>query len=123
MFGADELAPGEMRAVQYGAMSVVVLRDRHGRYHALRNACLHQGAPLSKGTLGPMVDGSAVGQYEPAADREVLRCPWHGYEFDVESGRCPADPARLRLRTYPVAVEDGQVVLGRDTVPGGQGKL
>jgi nitrite reductase (NADH) small subunit len=88
-----------MRSVRFGSVDVVVLRDRLGRLHALRDSCLQQGAPLSKGTLEPLADGPDVGQYENRPDRDVLRCPWHGYEFEVASGRCPAD-ARLKLRSY-----------------------
>ena len=38
---------------------------------------------------------------------EIITCPWHGIEFDIATAR--ALLPRLRVRTYPVAVEDGQV--------------
>ena len=41
---------------------------------------------------------------------EILTCPWHGLEFDLTTGRCLANP-RVRVRQYPVAVEDGLVKL------------
>jgi 3-phenylpropionate/trans-cinnamate dioxygenase ferredoxin subunit len=41
----------------------------------------------------------------------VIRCPWHGWEFDLESGRSLLEPDRYGLRTYRVTVEDGDVVL------------
>lgn len=47
------------------------------------------------------------GHYE-LSGREVLRCPWHGWEFDAESGECP-DDQRMRVKTYPVRVQDGTV--------------
>lgn len=37
-------------------------------------------------------------------------CPWHGYEFDLASGRCANDP-RLRLRRYDVIERDGEVYI------------
>ena len=36
----------------------------------------------------------------------MLRCPWHQYEYDLETGRCLADPERLRVRTYRVVEEE-----------------
>jgi nitrite reductase (NADH) small subunit len=39
---------------------------------------------------------------------EIVTCPWHGIEFDITTGKSLSSP-RLRVRTYPVAVEDGQV--------------
>jgi nitrite reductase/ring-hydroxylating ferredoxin subunit len=40
----------------------------------------------------------------------LVRCAWHGWEFEIASGRALADP-RIRARTYPVRVEDGRVVI------------
>ncbi len=43
-------------------------------------------------------------------DGEIITCPWHGLEFDITTGRCLAS-AKVRLRQYPVTIEDGQVVV------------
>src|ERR1700688_2675592 len=82
LFSVGELKPGEMRAVDLNKRSLVVVRKRDGTYVALRNRCPHQGAPLSKGKIEPLTLGSQIGRYEEAVDRDVLRCPWHGYEFE-----------------------------------------
>jgi nitrite reductase/ring-hydroxylating ferredoxin subunit len=37
-------------------------------------------------------------------------CPWHQYEFSLATGRCVTD-AKLRVRSYKVAVRDGAVVV------------
>ena len=58
-----------------------------------------------------MVVSHEVGVYQTSEDREVLLCPWHGYEFDVDTGRCPADPMRMRASSYDVFVEGGKVFL------------
>ena len=41
----------------------------------------------------------------------MLRCPWHHYEFDLNTGRCLGDPEGKRVRTYDVREVDGQIVL------------
>jgi nitrite reductase/ring-hydroxylating ferredoxin subunit len=40
----------------------------------------------------------------------VLRCPWHGWEYDISTGRNLIDPSR-KLTTYPVTVEDGDLIV------------
>lgn len=60
----------------------------------------------------PMVVGDAVGEIGYSAEY-VLICPWHGYEFKVDDGRCPADPKHVRVRAYNVYVENDVVVLER----------
>ena len=41
----------------------------------------------------------------------LIRCPWHKFEFDLETGRALHDPERFRVKVYLVALEDGLVVL------------
>jgi hypothetical protein len=40
----------------------------------------------------------------------MLRCPWHGWEFDMRNGQSYFDPARVKVRTYPVVIEDGETL-------------
>lgn len=86
----------------------VVLDPATGRLYAVRNRCPHRGAPLC---LGNFVERQAgrPGEYA-LAGRRVLRCPWHGWEFDLESGRCPDDP-RMRVAVYPVRIVAGRVLV------------
>ena len=51
----------------------------------------------------------APGRYA-GSGRTILRCPWHGWEFDVETGVCSDDPA-LRVAVYPGVVQDGRVLV------------
>ena len=107
----DELAPGEMRAVSLGRLPVVVIRLRDGSLHALVNRCLHHGAPLSRGRLAHGSRGAGgVGDYRADESVDALRCPWHGYEYDVRTGCTLFDPGR-RLRRLTVWEEDGSVLL------------
>jgi 3-phenylpropionate/trans-cinnamate dioxygenase ferredoxin subunit len=47
----------------------------------------------------------APGQYDYSQPGEMLRCPWHGWEFEVKTGQSWFDPAQTRVRRYPVTVE------------------
>jgi nitrite reductase (NADH) small subunit len=113
LFPADELTPGSMRVADLAGLAVVVIRTPSGRFHVLRDSCSHAGARLSDGALQRMVTAPDVGEYRFEGDQWVVRCPWHGYEFEVESGRCPADPRRARVRVYTVSIEEGNVVVER----------
>ena len=50
-------------------------------------------------------------EYVWGMENRILQCPWHGYEFDIETGKTIYDPDDLRVKVYPVSVEDGKVVL------------
>ena len=99
-----------MRSVLVDGIDIVVVRDMDGSVYALRNRCAHSAAVLSHGRLLQKAVGDDVDQYELAGEL-ILRCPWHGYEFDLPSGRCIADPKRTRVRAYPVSIEDGTICI------------
>jgi nitrite reductase/ring-hydroxylating ferredoxin subunit len=75
---------------------------------AVRNRCPHHGGPLCLGSVGERVTGTP-GRYE-LAGRRMLRCPWHGWEFDLETGRCLDDGA-IRVAVYPTRVVGGRVLV------------
>jgi nitrite reductase (NADH) small subunit len=92
-----------------GNREVGVLRDPiGGRLVGIRNRCPHQGGPLCLGTVRERGTGTP-GRYS-LGGRSILRCPWHGWEFDLESGLC-VDDAALRVAVYPVRVEDDRVLV------------
>jgi nitrite reductase (NADH) small subunit len=43
-------------------------------------------------------------------DNPVVCCPWHGWEYDIKTGRCVAD-ADAHLGVYDVTLENGEVVV------------
>jgi nitrite reductase (NADH) small subunit len=112
LFPVEELAPGDMRSVEIGNIRVVIIRKPDGSVRALRDRCSHMGAPLSVGWLRRAMDGDDVGQCA-YLDQYVVRCPWHYYEFNVDTGLSMADAARDRVRAYDVTVEAGRIVLER----------
>jgi len=106
---AEELAPGDMVSATLGEVPIVVVRAPDGRLHGLVDRCLHQGARLSGGRLLAGTDGDRVGEYVLREDDVVLKCPWHGYEYDVRSG-CALFDTRRRVRRVDVREEDGLIV-------------
>jgi len=79
-----------------------------GELRGVRNRCPHHGGPLCLGTVRERVVGEP-GHYAFAGS-SVLRCPWHGWEFDPVSGRC-LDDASMRVAVYPAKAVDGRVLV------------
>ena len=88
---ADELAPGEVRRVQAGEEEIALARIGD-EFYAVQGACLHLQGPLEDGRL----------------EDHVLTCPWHGWQYDLRTGKNEFDLA-IQLRTYDVRVENGEV--------------
>lgn len=109
----EELEPGQVTAVQVDGISIAVARKRDGSFRALRNICPHQSGPLSDGKCVAFLTGPDVGRYVTSEDRDVVRCPWHHYEFDVDTGHSIVDPQRYRVRSYKTWVEGDQVFVER----------
>jgi len=105
----DELRPGERMIVKVEGRSIGVF-NVDGRLYALRNTCPHQGAPLCAGTLSGTMIPSDPQRYVYGKEDRVLRCPWHGWEFDIATGVSLFDP-RKRVHSYPVTVADGILVI------------
>lgn len=105
----DALQPGERLLIELGGKKIGVFNVA-GQYYALLNYCPHQGAPLC---LGP-ITGTALptDKYEFNYGHEgaILRCAWHGWEFDVRSGEYLVN-SNTRVRTYTVEIAQNEVVI------------
>lgn len=80
-------------------------------FFAVRNKCPHRGAPLCEGTVSGTFLPSRPNDYVYGMENKVLRCPWHGWEFDLETGKSLFQPEEVRVKTYRVTVEDGEIFL------------
>jgi nitrite reductase/ring-hydroxylating ferredoxin subunit len=114
---ASELPPGGSKIVHVAGRSIGVFNIK-GSYYALRNRCPHMGAPLCLGSIQGTLEPSAPGQYLYGHEDRILRCPWHGWEFDVTTGNSVFNPNQTRVKAYDVTVEafdvsvhDGLVLL------------
>jgi len=103
---AADLPPGSRKLVEIGERAILVL-NVEGELFALSDRCPHKGGSLSHGKLTGAVTSPEPGRYAYSRRGEILRCPWHGWEFDVRTGRSWCDPRRMRLASYAVSVEPG----------------
>ena len=90
----EDVPPGTIRSVHAGDEEIA-LAHCNGGFYAVQQHCIHLRGPLGEGRL----EGC------------VLTCPWHGWQYDVHTGRNEFDLA-IQLRTYDVQVEDGEIRVG-----------
>ena len=99
-----DLPPGQRRIVTVSGKSIGVF-NVDGRYFALRNHWPHRGAPLCEGQVGDLVSAKAPYVWETQRPGEVIRCPWHGWEFDLTTGRSVCYPETIRTKSYLAEVD------------------
>ena len=80
-------------------------------FYAVHDRCPHMGASLCAGSVSGTLLAAGPHELVYGLDAQVLRCPWHGWEFDLATGRSLLEPRRVGLRTYRVTSSDGEVVL------------
>jgi nitrite reductase/ring-hydroxylating ferredoxin subunit len=104
----DELPIGERRIAAVDGLEIGVF-NLSGRLVAYRNLCPHQGAPVCQGRVGGTTLPSAPGEYVFGRHGSILHCPWHGWQFDLETGEALGH--RARLGAVEAAIEAGEVVV------------
>ena len=92
---AGELAPGTMKRIDARGRRIL-LANVDGRYCAADDTCTHEEASLSTGVL----------------NGELVKCPLHGSRFNLCTGKALEEPAQEDLRTYPVRLEGGRILIG-----------
>lgn len=100
---AADVPPGGRLIVEVAGRSIGVF-NVGGEFLAVRNRCPHQGGPLCEGVQVGALRSDGPGHYAYDRSNEIIRCPWHAWEFDLRTGASWFDPARKRVRAYEVEV-------------------
>lgn len=95
---AGELPQGTMRRVDVRGRRILLV-NVDGRVCAVDDTCTHEDASLSTGVL----------------KGELVKCPLHGSRFNVCTGKALEEPAEEDLRTYPVRLEGGHILIGLES--------
>ena len=115
---ADIPVGGRKIIVPFRGRAGIGIFNVKGKFFALRNICPHKRGPLCTGEVAgrsranapPSLTDGFVG-YE--REGEIIRCPWHAWQFDIATGECLVDPA-VRVKTYPVFVDGEDVIVAVD---------
>jgi len=102
----EELPEGGRRKVSVKGRDVALFNVR-GELFAILDRCPHAGASLCDGQLTGLMHSEGPGDYRLTREGEILRCPWHRWEFDLRTGKSCAEPNRIFVRTYAVSVAGG----------------
>jgi 3-phenylpropionate/trans-cinnamate dioxygenase ferredoxin subunit len=109
---AREIEPGGRKLVEVAGRAIVVFNIA-GEFFALANRCPHKAGELCKGKISGFISSPQPGVYEISHEGEVIRCPWHGWEFHIRTGKSWCDPRTMNARAFEVKVEKGaQLVEG-----------
>jgi 3-phenylpropionate/trans-cinnamate dioxygenase ferredoxin subunit len=90
----NDIKPGEMLQVNVNGHGILIA-NVDGRYYAADDMCTHEDASLSTGCL----------------QGEFVKCPLHGSRFNIVTGQAMEDPAEEDLKTYPVKIENEDILI------------
>ncbi|MDF2723107.1 MAG: Rieske [2Fe-2S] protein [Paenibacillus sp.] len=100
----DEFETGKVKIVEVNGRKIGIYRLLNNELHAVLNICPHQGAELCKGPIRSWVSSPKPGVFEYDKEGEIVRCPWHAWEFDILTGKLVVD-GKVRTKVYDVTVE------------------
>jgi 3-phenylpropionate/trans-cinnamate dioxygenase ferredoxin subunit len=93
--GVDDVDEEDVLGFEHEGQVIAIYRSPESTFHATDGICTHEQARLA--------DGLVVG--------EMIECPKHNGRFDYRTGAAKRAPACIDLRTYPVTVEAGRVLI------------
>ncbi|MFD1987715.1 Rieske (2Fe-2S) protein [Mesorhizobium newzealandense] len=104
-----DVAAGQPKIVTIGRMSVGIFLLDDG-YAALLNICPHRAGQLCLGPVSGTTRQTDRAEFVYERAGELIRCAWHGWEFDIRSGKCLVDE-KLKARTFPVHIDGDDIYL------------
>ena len=116
----SEIPPGTRRVVEVGGRSIGVFHVGD-RFFAIRNRCPHQGGPLCQGHILAGLEADGPGSARVSEEPLLIACPWHGWEYDLETGQSFMRGSQPGVRSYDVRLEPGRSLVadaGAKLIPG-----
>ena len=107
---AADIPPGAKKLFTIKGRPIAIF-NLEGAYYGLLNRCPHQGGSLCDGFITGLLESPTPGEYVYSRKGEILKCPWHGWEFDIRTGQSYCDPERIRTKTYAVEAKSGSSVV------------
>lgn len=110
---SSDVPEGGRVVVDFEGTEIGVFRV-DGELRAWANSCAHVNGPVCQGKIINRVierlDADKRSLGDDFADAVHIVCPWHGYEYDLLTGRHPGNP-NIRLRGFPVTEIDGEIIV------------
>lgn len=102
----EDVSEGEKIRVLAGKRALVLVQ-LDGAFYALADRCPHAGASLANGRISGIVESDGPGDYQLCRQGEMIKCPWHGWEFDIKTGQSWSDPQSTRARSFTTKTVSG----------------
>ena len=101
-----DIPPGTRKLATVNGRGIVVF-NLGGEFFALNNRCPHRGGSLHLGIQTGLIESREPGEYRYSRRGEMVKCPWHGWEFDIRTGKSWCDPEKVKARRFGVSEEKG----------------
>jgi nitrite reductase/ring-hydroxylating ferredoxin subunit len=102
----DEVPPGEHKKISVKGRDIALF-NLGGEFFALGDKCPHESGSLCAGKVVGLAESDEPGKYRLSRPGEFVKCPWHGWEFDIRTGQSYCDPIKTRVRMYDAKVAKG----------------
>jgi len=106
---ARDLQDGDRLIVNIRGRSIGVF-NVEGKFYALLNRCPHRGGQLCKGDIIGLVESDRPGDIRVDNSKKFIVCPWHAWEYELETGQSWFNPTRTRARPYEVSTVPGEAL-------------
>ncbi|MGM7723844.1 Rieske (2Fe-2S) protein [Metabacillus sp. Hm71] len=106
---SEDLQPGQRKLVKVDGSEIAIF-NVNGELYAVRNKCPHQGVSMVYGSVDGTMLPSDPHTYQYGRHNEILRCPLHGWGFDMKTGES-LFAKNCKLKTYDVRQEGNAIVL------------
>ncbi|MGY6211135.1 Rieske (2Fe-2S) protein [Cytobacillus firmus] len=107
---SDQLKSGSRKIIKLDQLEIALLNINEKLY-AIRNECPHQGISMIYGPVTGTMVSSKPQEYKYGYDNEIIKCPLHGWEFNLKTGKSLFSPEKVSLLTYDVRRENEEIVL------------
>ncbi len=109
----DDFKVGALQPANIANSDIWVLRTPEEHFYAIKNTCPHQGAPICLGDVRGTFLPSEPGVFQFGLEYKIIRCPYHGYEYDLETGLEAFTRTKDRVVRFDVVVKSGRVLVSR----------
>jgi nitrite reductase/ring-hydroxylating ferredoxin subunit len=104
----EDIPTDGFHVVRLGSEEVGLVRTPNGVF-ALRNYCPHMGGRLCVGDIRGTMRATAPDEIVYDEEHQIVRCPWHRWEWSIETGTPVGRVTNLRVKMFPVEVDGDDV--------------
>lgn len=112
---ASEIPPGARKLVTVKGRPIVIF-NLDGEFHGLLNRCPHEGGSLAHGPQVGRLHSTQPSEYLHDGSCDIVRCPWHAWEFDIRTGKSVCAPEKYKSRKFNIKVEGGETILATEKI-------